>query len=40
VSAQKFAAVDGIVIERNDRAYDRSCSGAFYIRLFRTWDGH
>ena len=40
VSAQKFAAVDGIVIERNDRAYEHSCSGALYIRLFRIWDGH
>ena len=29
VGAQKLAVLDGIVIERNDRAYGRSCSGTF-----------
>ena len=39
VGAQKLAVLDGIVIERNDRAYGRSCSGTF-IWLVRTRDGH
>jgi hypothetical protein len=39
VGAQKLAALDGIVVERNDRTYGRSCSGTFSIWLFRTRDG-
>src|SRR4029077_9171627 len=40
VGAKKLAALDGIVIERNDPAYGRSCSGTFGIWLVRTRDGH
>ena len=39
MGAQKLAVLDGIVIERNDRAYGRSCSGTF-IWLVRARDGH